>query len=262
MASNVDSGANGLGTPMAKHTRNVGRHALGLIVSGMIIAIGVAMVFGGGATAASGEGDAAIFLIMGLIYGVPGALWFISILRKRGLRVLVFPEGLAYTRRSRTEIIRWDEVAAVWQGITRVQYTFTVRSCKVQLDDGRKYTFNNALRNVTELIATIQQEVTPRILARASDAYDAGETIPFGKLGVSKAGISRGKQTLPWDQVKRVTVDKGVITVRKQGSLLKWASVPVAEMPNFFVFASLVGSKASDSSDLVLLAMSVLAAKG
>jgi hypothetical protein len=59
-----------------------------------------------------------------------------------------------------------------------------------------------------------------------------------------------------------VTVDKGVITVRKQGSLLKWASVPVAEMPNFFVFASLVGTKASDSSDLVLLAMSVLAAKG
>lgn len=262
MASNVDSGANGLGTPMAKYTRNVGRHALGLIVSGMIIAIGVAMVFGGGAAAASGEGDAAIFLIMGLIYGVPGALWFISILRKRGLRVLVFPEGLAYTRRSRTEIIRWDEVAAVWQGITRVQHTFTVRSCKMQLDDGRKYTFNNALRNVTELIATVQQEVTPRILARASEAYDAGETIPFGKLGVSKAGISRGKQTLPWDQVRRVTVDKGVITVRKQGSLLKWTSVPVAEMPNFFVFASLVGSKASDSSDLALLAMSVLGAKG
>lgn len=262
MASNVDSGASGLGTPTAEYTRNVGRHALGLIVSGMITLMGAGMVFGGLVAIASGGSDVLLFLIMGLIYGVPGTLWFVSILRKRDLCVLVLPEGLSYTRHGRTEIIRWDEVAAVWQAITRVQHTFTVRSCKVQLDGGRKYTFNNALRNVPELIATIQQEVTPRILARASDAYHAGETIPFGKLGVSEAGISRGKRTLPWDQVKRVTVDKGVITVRKQGSLLKWTSVPVAETPNFFVFASLVGSKASDSSDLALLAMSVLAARG
>ena len=204
----------------------------------------------------------ALFLIVGLIYVLPGGLWFIRTVRKRDLRVLVLPDGLSYTRRGRTEIIRWDEVAAVWQAITRVQHTFTVRSCKVQLDDGRKYTFNNALRNVTQLIATIQQQVTPRILARASDAYAAGETVPFGKLGVSKAGISRGNRTLPWDQVKRVTVDKGVITVRKQGSLLKWTSVRVAETPNFFVFASLVGSRASNSTDLALLAMSVLASSG
>ena len=262
MASNVDSGANGPGTPTAEYTRNVGRQMLHGIVSVIIILVGLVTMIGGISAALSGGGDSVLFLILGLIYVLPGGLWFISTVRKRDLRVLVLSDGLSYTRHGRTEIIRWDEVAAVWQAITRVQHTFTVRSCKAQLDDGRKYTFNNALRNVTDLIATIQREATPRILARASDAYDAGETIPFGKLGVSKAGLSRGNRTLPWDQVKRVTVDKGVITVRKQGSLLKWTSVPVAETPNFFVFASLVGSKASDSGDLALLAMSVLTARG
>ena len=262
MASNVDSGASGLGTPIAEYKRNVGRQMLHGIVSVIVTLVGLVTMMGGISAALSGGGDFILFLILGLIYVLPGGLWFISTVRKRDLRVLILPDGLSYIRRGRTEIIRWDEVAAVWQAITRVQHTFTVRSCKMQLDDGRKYTFNNALRNVPELIATIQQQVTPRILARASEAYDAGETIPFGKLGVSKAGISRGKRTLPWDQVKRVTVDKGVITVRKQGSLLKWTSVRVAETPNFFVFASLVGSRASGSTDLALLAMSVLASSG
>jgi hypothetical protein len=262
MASNVDSGANGPGTPTAEYTCNVARQVLHGIVSVIVTLVGLGTMMSGISAGLSGAGDVLLFLGLGVVYVLPGGLWFISTLRKRGLRVLVLPDGLSYTRHGRTEIVRWDEVADVWQAISKIQYTFTVRSCKVRLEDGRKYTFNSALRNVAGLIATIQQEVTPRILARASDAYDAGETIPFGKLGVSKAGISRGKRTLPWDQVKRVTVDKGVITVRKQGGLLKWTSVHVAETPNFFVFASLVGSKASDSSDLALLAMSVLTARG
>jgi len=258
MASNIPAEANDLGIPTAEYTRNIIRQALSLVVSAILTIMGVATILHALSAALSGGSDALLFSGLGLVYALPGALWFISTIRKRGLRVLVFPEGLFLTKGGKTEIIRWDDVEVVRQTIRKSQYTFTVHSCTVQLHDGSKYTFNNALRNVDQLISTIQQESTHRILSRVSEAYDAGQTIPFGKLSVSKAGISKGNNTLPWDQVKGVTVNNGVVTIKKQASLFKWASVTVAETPNFYVFAYVVGSAAPGSMDLVLLATSVM----
>jgi len=244
--------------PTAEYTCNTARLLLNLVGSVFVAAMGVIMLIGALVTASSGGGNAILFAGLGLIYAVPGALWFIGTIRKRDLRVVVSPEGLSYTKAGKTDLIRWDDIAVVRQAITRVQHTFTVRSCNVQLRDGRKIRFNNALKNAKQLITTIQRAVTPRILARARQDYNAGQAVPFGKLSISRAGISKGKKTLPWDQVERVTVDKGTITVKKQGSLFKWASATVAETPNFFVFAHLVGTEAPGSTDLALLAMSVL----
>lgn len=258
MTSNIPAEANGLGAPTAEYTLSASRQVLNLLASLVVTMIGMGTMGGGLSAGLSGSGDVFLFIGLALVYVVPGLWWFISTLRKRGLRVLVFPDGLTYTRHGKTDVIRWDDVATVLQAITRVQYTFTVRKCTVQLQDGNKYTFNNALRNVEQLINTIQQQITPRILERVDEAYEAGQTVPFGKLSISRAGISQGNKTLPWDQVKRVTVDKGVITIRKQGGLLKWASVNVAETPNFFAFASMVGAEAPGSIDLALLGLSML----
>ena len=260
MASNVPAEARVLGTPIAEYARNGGRQALNYVLSSILVIVGVAMLFGGLSSSLSGSGADATFFALGLLYALPGGWWFISTLRKRDLRVLVFPEGLSYTRSGKTIAIRWDDVEAVWQAVRKVQYTFTVHTCTLRLRDGTRYTFNNALRQADRLIQTIQQQVTPRILARAQEAYDAGQTVPFGKLSVSQAGIYRGSALLPWDQVGSIKVNEGIVTIKKQGSLFKWTSVPVAEIPSFFAFASLAGGTAPDSGDLILLAMSVLGA--
>ncbi len=243
--------------PIAEHTRNTVKHLLSLVASVFVTAIGLLMIVGSIVAALSGDRQAILFFGLGLVYAGPGAFWFISTMRKRDLRVAVFPEGFSYTKGGKTEFIAWDDVETVWQAITQVQGTFTVRSCKIQLRDGRKIRFTNALRNVAELITTVQREATSRILGRARKAYLAGETISFGKFGISKAGISQGSRTLPWEQVSGVTVDRGVVTIKKEGRLLKWASARVSEMSNFFVFAHMAGSAASGSTDLALLVMSI-----
>jgi hypothetical protein len=244
--------------PTAEYTSNPARLLLNLVGSVFVAAMGVIMLIGGLVTAFSGGSNAFPFAGLGLIYAVPGALWLIGTIRKRDLRVVVFPEGLSYTKGGKTDFIAWDDIETVWQTITRVQGTFTVRSCKIQLRDGTKIKFTNALRNVAGLITVVQREVTSRILDRARKTYLTGGTVSFGKFDISKAGISQGSRTLPWEQVSSVTVDKGVVTIKKEGRLLKWASATVAETPNFFVFAHLVGSQAPGSVDLALLAMSVL----
>ena len=105
--------------------------------------------------------------------------------------------------------------------------------------------FNNA----KELDIAIQMGVTQHILPRVEQAYEAGERVAFGSLALSKAGISQGGRTLPWDEPGGVMLEQGVVTIKKQGVLFnKWASLEVRQIPNFFVFAYLAGVRKDDGS--------------
>jgi hypothetical protein len=46
------------------------------------------------------------------------------------------------------------------------------------------------------------------------NATTSGEAVPFGKLSISQAGISKGEETLPWDQVESAKVERGFITTK------------------------------------------------
>lgn len=247
MASNIPAEAKGLGTPTAEYTRNTGRLLLVLILSAYLSGAFICS-----ALAMARENAWFLFLV------IPGPLcmwWFVSSLRKRDLRVLVFPEGLSYTKQAKTEIFRWDDVASVWQDVTRYHgaYTSTKRVYTVHTNDDREYTFKDSISNVESLGNTIQQECACRILPRLQEAYNAGHTISFGKLSISKAGIAKGRKTLPWDQVSGVEIDRGSVNVHikkdaytiselilSAGKGPKWSSVAVAKMPNVVVFTAIV----------------------
>jgi hypothetical protein len=154
--------------------------------------------------------------------------------------VSVHPGGLSYANGGRTQVVRWDDVNMLWYRATRVQGMFTVQTCTLELRDGSKHNFGNN----DKLNQVIQVECTRRILPRVLASYQAGAPVSFGKLTLSKAGIGKRQETLPWDQVKRVNLDQGILSIWKQGGLFKWAEVYVAQTPNFWVLAYLVGSEA------------------
>lgn len=267
MASDIPVEAKDLGTPTAEYTP---RHRIGCLVLSLIAgilfsvfvaAVGIFLITG--AVQWSSGANRYFFVAIGLMVILIGVWLFVRAIRKRALgkRVLVFSEGLAYTQHGKTDIIRWDDVAAVWQNVIRHfyrqpwqtthRYTGTTHVYTIKLNDGRKYTFDDALSNVGELGSTIQQESLHHILPRLRQVYEAGQTIPFGALSISKAGISRGYNTLPWDQVKEVEIYEGFLNVysTKEQTITDliftkgkgtWASVAVAKTPNAFVFKALV----------------------
>lgn len=153
--------------------------------------------------------------------------------------VSVFADGLSYTNRGRAQVVRLEDVNTVWYGGTKIQGMFTVEACTMELGDGSKHSFSNN----GKLAEVIQLECTRRILPRVLTYYQSGETISFGKLTVSKAGIGKHQETLPWDMVKRISLDQGILSIWKHGGLFKWAQIYVAQTPNFWVFAYLVGSE-------------------
>jgi len=178
-------------------------------------------------------------LILGIAVLVPR-----KAARDYGRRVVIGPEGLAYTVGDMGETVRWDEVEAVYQRVAKRYihgiYLGTIRRYTVHYDGDRRLTFDGKLADVDGLGARIQRDAAGRLLPRARAAYDAGASLAFGALGVSRYGLSNGRETVAWNDVQSVRLDQGTITVHKRGKWRNWSCVPVAKMPNVRVFLALV----------------------
>ncbi|MBN1180029.1 MAG: hypothetical protein JXD18_12525 [Anaerolineae bacterium] len=244
--TNIPQEAHAFGTaPVAEYAPSAKKQRSSLIFSAIFATLGLLGVMIG-IVAALWEWDAQLLCVSGgsLFFVAIGAISGFSTLRQRGTRALVFQDGVAYTH-GKTTVFRWDDVTAVWQNVTRHYrngvYTGTTHVYTVQTGDGKKVAFNDVLDNIEGLGLKIQQECTNRLLPLALQAYDRGETLTFGKLGVSKAGMSKGdKDLLPWDEIKGVSLDKGIISIKKEGKWLRWSSVTVPQIPNIFVFTAIV----------------------
>jgi hypothetical protein len=170
-------------------------------------------------------------------------VWAINEWRlKHNLRVLVFPDGLVHIRGGRANVFRWDEITQVYQSLQKthragraIQRIYTVKNAA-----GKKSVLTGELAGIAALGETVQREITARLLPRSWEDYNAGRTLNFGKLGLSKEGIRKGKEVLPWDQVESVKLDMGSIVIKKEGGRLSWASITARSTPNLFVFLSMV----------------------
>ncbi|MFN8478264.1 MAG: DUF6585 family protein [Kouleothrix sp.] len=228
-----------LGTPTATYQPKPIRQITSRVGGVVMVILGIGIVFFDMAQ----YHPTGFFVLGGLLLAL--GLWaFWTSIRQRGMQVQVFPDGLAYTARGATEVVRWDDVSEVLQQVTKHYtngvYTGTTHVYTLRRAGKPELKFNDALQNVEQLGTTIQEETYKRLLPRAIAAYNDGATLHFGKLSVSKQGLSNSKETLPWAGIKGVKLEKGIISVSKEGKWLNWASASVAQTPNIFVFTALV----------------------
>jgi hypothetical protein len=164
--------------------------------------------------------------------------------RKARKRVLVFAEGLIQAGRSDFVVVRWTEIATVWHGTIDYHYDGmklpTVQRVTIQTQDGERLTFDSDLDNVSELNQTIQAEVTPHLLSRARERLETDGMVPFGRLSVCRDGLKRGNSLLAWNQIDRVELRKGFITIRQKGKWRRWLKMRTSDFPNLTVFLPLV----------------------
>lgn len=237
-----------MGSPVAEYKISSNGPWVGAVLFGLVGlgSCGVALLAAVGAT--SGEDGA---LLAGLCVGAfsllmwGGAAWMTrTALRKQKDRVVVFDTGLVRASGSKNEVVRWDELATVFQDITHY-YRYGVRTRTRHVytlftRDNRKVLLTDSIVNVEALGNTIQQEVTRRLLPQYTQAYNSGGSVTFGRFTLNKAGLSYGGETIPWEQVEAVNINQGRISVRKQGKWLNWAGQNASSVPNLIVFLTLV----------------------
>ena len=181
-----------------------------------------------------------------LLLAIP--LWIVvDALRSRDIQVYVCPGGLLYQHGGKTEAIRWDQVESCWRKVVKTSsygiQTGATHRYTLRRSDGATFKFNDNIGNVEALGNTIADETARTLLPRYIAAYQAGQTLPFGKISLNQQGVTNGKEWLPWSQVREIQITRGYLSFKKVGGKQgNWMGIPASQIPNVAVFMALVNS--------------------
>lgn len=168
-------------------------------------------------------------------------IWAIGTLGSANLRIYIYTYGFIHARGQNGEVVRWDQVQAIWERVTRsrssVNFTYTV-----QRADGKVFKQGSPLQNSRDMGVRMMSEITKQHLPAAKAAYQAGQVIPFGKITVGPQGLSNGKEFMPWERISRMGVQNGNVYLEKDGFHVNWSPVKAAEIPNLSVLIALTKS--------------------
>jgi hypothetical protein len=171
-------------------------------------------------------------------------IWQIFNVRKKG--AVVFENGFAYSDRKGVKAWKWDQIDSVTANIVR-QYTNgiyvgTTHTYTLVNSVGEKMVINDALKNVENFYTHLQNNSLQPRYQRLADQYNQGSKVAFGPVAISKQeGLQVGRKVFAWDTIEQVTIDKGVLSVkRKDGGWFSGASATSGSIPNLHVLLSII----------------------
>jgi hypothetical protein len=159
--------------------------------------------------------------------------------------VAIYEKGFVHRDRKGFTSWRWEEILSLTTAVTRHYtngiYTGTTHVYTLLNQRNERLVLNDAFKGVEQLAAAIEQAIFPLLYERTSTQYNVGQTLIFGPLSISKAGIQIGKKTYPWAEVEQVSIHQGVLRVSKQsGGWFSGASAMAASIPNLRVVLSII----------------------
>lgn len=175
----------------------------------LLVALAAFIVMLGAWTAAMGPvWQGAAYVVLAIVLFVVGRRW----LAPRAHTIELCEHGLIERRSGTVTTIRFEEVTAVTKD-RRVRYRYGVvpvlhvERHTIEARDGRRIAFGMIRQRAEDLVAAIGEHVTSRLRLEALRAFDAGETVRFGRFALSESGLQvDDARPIPWSDVARVAV--------------------------------------------------------
>lgn len=211
-------------------------------IIGLLVFLVMGLIFAGAGVFAEDEtGNTRIVLLIMALLFLGLAVWMIyTAIQASNQRIYLFQQGMVMERGNQVQPFPWNQVAEVWQSITRRYqngiYTGTTYMYTLRRMDGYRIKLNNTTKNIAELGPIVARGVSQELVPRALQALRMGQTLAFPPFHINQQGISNGQEFLPWSQVQTVDVKRGFVTVKKVGSRWAWRTAAVARIPNYLVF--------------------------
>ncbi len=205
-----------------------------------------------GAAVIGGKLTSPLLLAIGLLLLGLWAGWSAWSNWNRG--VLLYEKGFVIRSRTGVQNWAWAEIASIKNRITRHYtngiYTGTTHEYTLLNRQNEQLRMNDAFVKVEELANSVEQNVFPLLYEPAAQEYNEGKPLAFGPVIISKVGLHFGKRTIPWDEVKEVSLKRGELKVsRTNGGWLSGTNVPASAIPNLRVLLAIldqvVGLKAN-----------------
>jgi len=181
---------------------------------------------------------ALILFVLGLLAG-----WRAYAYWNKG--VATYERGFAYNDRKGLQVWHWEDMVSMRSAITRHYmngiYTGTTHIYTFFNRQNQRLVLSDSFSQVEQLAKNIDENIFPLLYGPAADQYNAGQTIAFGPVAISKVGIAIGKKTYPWTDVKEVSIHRGILKVsRKEGGWFSGASASAATIPNLRVLLTII----------------------
>lgn len=183
-------------------------------------------------------------LYTGIVFLGVGCYVMYQTIQTLGLQLLLYEQGLICVRFNRIQVVRYEDIVAIWQHIIRNHTYFiptrTDHNYTIQTRDSKILKFDDKLKKVGQVGNYLQNEVFRYQMPLALKTYHQGGEVDFGPLTVSKNGLTSMKGTLQWSEIKNIKVENGAVLVKRNGSWLNWMKIEVRQIPNFYIFLAMV----------------------
>lgn len=190
------------------------------------------------------NGGGVLILLLFTLFFLAGGLYYLLRPILFSDAVYLYTNGFIYHKKERYDVYRWSDLAEIWQQVTKRYYngvyTGTTHKYTVHRKDGTQLILNDRFAKVEQLGNIISQQIYRNLFPVCLDAYRAGQVLTFGPVSISQQGVSNGKEWLPWQEVKDFSVNRGILTVKRQGKMLTWCSYPASKIPNLAVLMGLL----------------------
>ncbi len=130
--------------------------------------------------------------------------------------------------------------------------TLTLRSA-----EGRKLVISSNWQNAEDLVRKVLTRVDARLKAEFRKRIQQGETVLFGKIGLSQSGVSwKNKTPIPFTSVAKAYIGGSNFRLKGEGKWLDTISVNTKSVPNVFVLIDLIeelkaGGKGMDTDPIL-----------
>ncbi|MBT2407113.1 MULTISPECIES: DUF6585 family protein [unclassified Streptomyces] len=194
-----------------------------------------------------------LFTVLGLACFILPGLVFVRILmqtpnlsgKQAAKRIHLFEHGLIVADHTGpAAAFRWDSMTALQQITERYAngvYVGTSYLYTLFRPDGSTLKLTNFYADPDRWGTAIQHEITQAQLPGVIASLEQGATVRFGDIAMTKGGIATAKRgAVQWNEIQKIEVKNGTVFLAKAGKLLSWSNTPVAKIPNFFLFLTIV----------------------
>jgi hypothetical protein len=158
-------------------------------------------------------------------------------------RILLYDHGFVYLMKRRFTLFPWDRID-VWQNLYEVTVNLVPAGrwseITVRRKDGEELFLKNEIQRIRELANAIQNGVARSLFPRVVQALDQGKVVEFGPFTLDRQTLQYENNTIGWADLGAVNIKNGAIRIEKRGGWITWAAVPIAKVPNAYLYLTVV----------------------
>jgi uncharacterized protein DUF6585 len=171
--------------------------------------------------------------------GAAGRVLVRDVLPGYGKVLYLFENGLILSTARGTNAFAWDAIGELRVSGVRMGLADAVSwRCAVVRDDGTEAVVGPEFPGVQDVVEAMSAAVTERLLPKYISRIEAGGTVRFGPFTISRDGIAKDGEEVPWAHVAEVEINNGMVHVNRRDRMAGMTAT-AGEVPNAVAFSEL-----------------------